>query len=319
MRNRFDHLAKQIGREALGRLGTTVIHDEISAETQHADLRHEPDPARTAERGRLGLLGKIAAALCLIEIYSRAPGASDFRACLRKHLAFWQQRARKARAHSRKRRPKRRSSASFVAPSLWIVTSGTPRAILTKLELKPAPGWPAGVYFFGADILRVGIVVANELPQDRSTVLVRLMAGGPSQRQAIEDLYALPPNAYERTVAELILLDFGRTLGKMKRRTPEEQEFMVTIQRTWEDARAEASAAAVLTVLQGRGIAVPGAVRKRILAQKDQQRLQRWLQKASVATSLEEVIDELPEHRSSGTNKSTAHKGGRRRRVAARR
>ena len=51
MRNRFDQLAKQIGKEALGPSGTTVAHDEISPETQHADLRHEPDPARAAEAG----------------------------------------------------------------------------------------------------------------------------------------------------------------------------------------------------------------------------------------------------------------------------
>ena len=42
MRNRFDHLAKEIGQEALGRSGATAVHDEISPETQHADLRHEP-------------------------------------------------------------------------------------------------------------------------------------------------------------------------------------------------------------------------------------------------------------------------------------
>ena len=43
MRNRFDYLAKQIGQEALGPSGPTVAHDEISPETQHADLRHEPE------------------------------------------------------------------------------------------------------------------------------------------------------------------------------------------------------------------------------------------------------------------------------------
>lgn len=49
VRNRFDQLAKQIGQEALGPSGITVAHDEISPETQRADLRHEPDPAREAE------------------------------------------------------------------------------------------------------------------------------------------------------------------------------------------------------------------------------------------------------------------------------
>src|SRR5262245_25002283 len=101
MRNRFDHLAKQIGQEALGLSGATVVHHEITPETQYADLRHEPDPARKAQRKRLGLLGRIAAALCLIEIYGHAPGAEEFRACLSKHFAFWRQYTRRTRADNK--------------------------------------------------------------------------------------------------------------------------------------------------------------------------------------------------------------------------
>jgi hypothetical protein len=89
MRNRFDQFAKQIGQEALGPSGTTVAHDEINSETQYADLRHEPDPARNAERERLGLLGRFASHACLIEVYSEAPNAEEFRACLAKHIASW--------------------------------------------------------------------------------------------------------------------------------------------------------------------------------------------------------------------------------------
>ena len=66
MRLRFDQLGKQIGREALGRSGVTEVHDEIAEDAQHADLRHEPDPARAAERAKLGLLGHLASSLCLI-------------------------------------------------------------------------------------------------------------------------------------------------------------------------------------------------------------------------------------------------------------
>jgi hypothetical protein len=79
MRNRFDHLAKEIGEEALTPSGTTVANDEINPETQYADLRHEPDPARQAERERLGLLGRLAAFACLIEVYSQAPNAEELR------------------------------------------------------------------------------------------------------------------------------------------------------------------------------------------------------------------------------------------------
>jgi hypothetical protein len=48
----------------------------------------------------------------------------------------------------------------------------------------------------------------------------------------------------------------------------------------------------VLTVLRVRGIAVPDAARQRILAEKDLAQLERWLEKAIVATSIGEVIDD---------------------------
>jgi len=337
MHNRFDHLAKQIGKQALGLSGTTVAHDEINAEAQYADLRHEPDPARKTERHRLGLLGRLAAVPCLLEIYGHAPSAEEFRACLAKHLAFWQQRAR-----TRKRTQTRRAGKKVVAPFLWIIAAGAPTTLLTKLKIVPARGWPAGVYCFGDDVLRVGIVVASRLPRDRSTLLIRLMAAGPLLPPAIEELRALPPDAHERTVAERILLQLQSTLGHKPKRTRTEQEFIVAMQKSWEDAlaegrtegrlegrlegraegrakgRAETQANAVLTVLHVRGIAVPEAARKRILAQKDLHQLERWHKKAIVATSLGDVmgdvIDDRARSRSSKAVRLTAHKerGGRR-------
>ena len=59
-----------------------------------------------------------------------------------------------------------------------------------------------------------------------------------------------------------------------------------------EQARAVAQAQAVLTVLRVRGIAVPDVERERILGQTDTERLERWLERAIVATSLADVLDE---------------------------
>ncbi len=56
--------------------------------------------------------------------------------------------------------------------------------------------------------------------------------------------------------------------------------------------RTEEAARNLLTVLRVRGIAVPDAVRERILAQKDPERLERWLEKAVVASSVTAIIDE---------------------------
>ena len=58
------------------------------------------------------------------------------------------------------------------------------------------------------------------------------------------------------------------------------------------EGRAEEAARNLLIVLQARGIAVPDAIRERILAEKDPERLERWLEKAVVAASVTAVIDE---------------------------
>jgi len=58
------------------------------------------------------------------------------------------------------------------------------------------------------------------------------------------------------------------------------------------EGRAEEAARALLTVLRVRGIAVPDAVRERIVAQKDPERLERWLERAAVAASVTAVIAE---------------------------
>ena len=58
------------------------------------------------------------------------------------------------------------------------------------------------------------------------------------------------------------------------------------------EGRAEEAARAVLTALRVRGIAVPEATRERILAEKEPERLERWHERAILAASLAEVLDE---------------------------
>ena len=58
------------------------------------------------------------------------------------------------------------------------------------------------------------------------------------------------------------------------------------------EGRAKEAARNLLAVLRVRGVAVPDAVRERILAQTDTERLERWLEKAVVASSVGEILDE---------------------------
>ena len=180
--------------------------------------------------------------------------------------------------------------------------------MLRKLRVRAARGWPRGVAFFGDDLFRAGIVVAGKLPRNRSTLLVRIMAAGPGLAQASVELGALPKSAHERTVAEEALVHLQQVLAGKPSRTPEEEDFIVKVQGTWKQAeeqghkagrkagraegRVEEAARAVLTALRVRGIAVPDASRERILAQKDPSLLERWHEKAIVAASLADVLDE---------------------------
>ncbi|HEY6176483.1 MAG TPA: hypothetical protein VIX73_18635 [Kofleriaceae bacterium] len=134
--------------------------------------------------------------------------------------------------------------------------------------------------------------------------LVRLMAAGPLLPRAIEDLIALAPDAYERVVAEQILLQLQHALTRRSHRTPEEEEFIMAMHKGWEELRTESIAAgraegiaagqaeAVLTVLRARGIAVSDAARARILAENNVTRLKRWVEKAIVVSSIEDLIDD---------------------------
>ncbi len=226
MRNRFDELAKQLAEAGLGPCGETTTQERMNPETQFADIRHLPAPHRDAERARIGLLGRLAASPCLIETYSRAPGTDDFRACVLKHLAFWQQRAR----------------AGSSAPFLWLVAAGVPRTLLAAPHFAPADAWPRGVYLFWEDVMRIGLVIAAELPADPSTLLVRLMAGGPLLTPAIAEVAALPEGSPVRVVAEPVLLQFQYILEQAPELLPEEQEFIMVMHKSWSDARAEGRA-----------------------------------------------------------------------------
>jgi hypothetical protein len=58
------------------------------------------------------------------------------------------------------------------------------------------------------------------------------------------------------------------------------------------EGEAKGEARALLTVLRVRGIVVPDAARERTLAERDPERLERWVERAMVAASVAEGIDD---------------------------
>lgn len=143
-------------------------------------------------------------------------------------------------------------------------------------------------------MLRAGIVVASELPRERSTILIRLMAAGRLLPQAMEDLSALPADAHERAVASQILLGLHDVLGKKAKQTREEEEFIVrTLDyvKLYEDkGRLDEARTALRSVLAQRKLAVSRDDMARIDACTDTALLRRWLNQAIVAESAGEAL-----------------------------
>lgn len=184
-----------------------------------------------------GDLGRIAAVLCIIEIFGHALDGKELRSCLAKHVAHWEDCERRARAQNKRRKEKHLPPEPVAEPFLWIIAAVVSAPMRRLLAAKPAAGWPPGVYFFGDEVLRVGIVAAHELPRDRSTLLVRIMAAGPGLSEAIAELAALPEEAHERAVAEGIVVHLQSAHGKKSSRTLEEEEFVVIVNSTWRKRR----------------------------------------------------------------------------------
>jgi hypothetical protein len=57
------------------------------------------------------------------------------------------------------------------------------------------------------------------------------------------------------------------------------------------EGEAKGEAKALLLVLEGRGIAVPNAVRERVTNCSDSDQLERWLKRAGVVERAEDLLD----------------------------
>ncbi|WP_437761256.1 hypothetical protein WMF27_05755 [Sorangium sp. So ce281] len=82
MHNRSDQFAKSLLRDGLSLASTAQTEVEVLAATQKIDVFSMPDPAREAERARMGLLGELSAEPSLFEPCSRScPGRARRCSC----------------------------------------------------------------------------------------------------------------------------------------------------------------------------------------------------------------------------------------------
>jgi hypothetical protein len=301
MYNHADQFGKSLLRDALSAAAASETEVEVVAATQKIDVYAVPDPDRAAERPKMGLLGDLSTEPALFEPFRNTPSLARVRRCIAKQLAWHHELERRARASSARALTGGEPHAPpcIAYPWLIVISPGRPETVLEAYGCRPIR---PGVYEAVAG-LHMRVVVLAELPRTRETLLLRLLGAGHRFNDALVDLAALPPDAWELGVVAPLVIQFR--LGSDGKPGTNEEDDMSAETRAWfedfqrklrdegrREGRVEEAARNVLTVLGVRSVAVSDVARERILAQKDPSLLESWLAKAIVATSVGDVIDD---------------------------
>jgi hypothetical protein len=174
----------------------------------------------------LGVLGRIAGGSSTLEFFHNTPSGDELAGCLIKHGEF-------RHFLSLRRTPP-------PVPTQWVISSGRPHGGIDGLWLRPMTSWPPGIYE-GPPLLWTRLVVVNELPVARDTLLVRLLGAGAVLKQAIAELEALQAEAPERRLALPILVGLRlKVPSDPTKQTTDDQEFLMDTQDLVETWRREA-------------------------------------------------------------------------------
>jgi hypothetical protein len=226
MRTPFDQFGKQMVRAATESRGAVETDAEVPADTRRIDLWFMPDEARAQVVDDLGWLGRMTSGSSTFEFFHNTPSGDELAACLIKHGQF------RHFLLQRKIPPP--------VPTQWVISSGRPDSGIKGLWLRPMTGWPAGFYE-GPPLLWTRLVVVNELPVMRDTLLLRLLGAGSVLKQAIAELQALPAETPERMLALPVLVRLRLAVSTdPAKQTSDDEEFLMNTQDVVETWRQEA-------------------------------------------------------------------------------
>jgi hypothetical protein len=193
-----------------------MVSPEVIGEAELVDVLFEPNTEKS--RASLGLLGTLVSLPCMIETLRWAPNEWDLRTCLR-HWLTWKSEADGSII------PVNESSIATngqndecfdeVDRTLLIITPSITSQMLQGLTARASAMAIPGVYKLPSAFCTT-IVATSELPQNISTLWLRILGRGSTQRQAILELFALDENYPHRTVVLHQLQQWYRFLSSGK-------------------------------------------------------------------------------------------------------
>jgi len=195
-----DQFAKEYLQELLSPLGEVETSKDVTAEVREIDVWFQPTSFDGEYVQSLGLLGKMAATVAVIEPFRNPVNIEGIFSCVVKLL---NSRAKLGRQTNREdQRLEERQ-----LPRLWILTPTASELLLDSFGFRApeeSEGWGKGVYFL-TEVWRVGLIAIHQLPKVPETMWLRMLGRGRVQEQAIAELSALPVDNPLRTNALQLL------------------------------------------------------------------------------------------------------------------
>jgi hypothetical protein len=215
-----DQFAKEYLQELLSPLGTVETAKELTAEVREIDILFHPATVNSEYAQTLGLLGKMATTVALIEPFRNAVSPEGIFSCVAKLLNKRVQVVRQASRESQ-------HLESNQLPFLWILTPTASENLLNSFGfLRPveSENWERGVYFL-SDVWRVGLIAIHQLPKVPETMWLRVLGKGRVQQEAIGQLTALPvDNPLRANALELLYVLQANLQANLASNTEESQE-----------------------------------------------------------------------------------------------
>jgi hypothetical protein len=231
----FDQMSKQYLEEFLEPFGSVQRQYEVPGEAKFVDVWFVPDQAAESPTAELGILGRMAAGMCLLEPYRNAPTRTEVRVSVMKLVWVQEDERRKAEQDDR-----RLNEDSL--PRLWILASTVSQPVLQESEAKERDDWCPGIYFV-PEIFKTAIVAIDELPETEETLWLRILGRDGTQTRAIREVLALPPEHPRRSKVLRLLASWQvrMDLGELIDFLPQEEGLMALSEAflTWEQETQE--------------------------------------------------------------------------------
>ncbi|BCL33602.1 DUF4351 domain-containing protein [Nostoc sp. MS1] len=224
-----DQFSKDYLEELLKPFGQVQAPSRVAAKVREIDVLFSPILTQTANLETLGLLGKMATTSAIFEPFRNPASIDEIGDCVLKLLEV------KSSIQREVNRNKTKIPDRDI-PHLWILTPTASKNIISGFGGQLKSDWETGVYFL-AKYFRTAIVAIHQLPPTSDTLWVRILGRGKVQRQAIDELAALPLNHPFRQVTLELLYNLQNNLRINQNIETDDRELMMRLAPLYQQDR----------------------------------------------------------------------------------